>query len=155
MEKSLASPPRTSTWIPVGLEGLRKGLKDLKLWATFSKAAQTTLTSAGAPASHRYPPLQNSTGSRAGVLQMLPKLHQPPRHRCSGCWGDQPPPHIPHAGHSCPLTPPLSPCLPAILSSFTLRLFPVVPLEEPEALTLSLCFQDFGNMRKASTPTPW
>lgn len=111
MEKSLASPPRTSTWIPVGLEGLRKGLKDLKLWATFSKAAQTTLTSAGAPASHRCPPLQNSTGSRAGVLQMLPKLPASPRHRCSGCWGDQPPPHIPHAGHSCPLTPPLSPCL--------------------------------------------
>lgn len=72
--EKLGFTPRTSTWIPVSLEGLRKGLKDLKLWATFSKAAQTTLTSQQVPCQPQMPPLQNSTGSRAGVLQMLPKL---------------------------------------------------------------------------------
>lgn len=38
------------------------------------------------------------------------------------------------------------------LSSFTLRLFPVVPLEEPEALTLSLCFQDFRKYEEGFDP---
>lgn len=38
------------------------------------------------------------------------------------------------------------------LSSFTLSLFPAVPLEEPEALTRSLCFQDFRKYEEGFDP---
>ena len=38
------------------------------------------------------------------------------------------------------------------LSSFTLSLVPAGPLEEPEALTLSLCFQDFRKYEEDFDP---
>ena len=71
--EKLGFTPRTWTWLQVGLEGLRKGLKDLKLWAR-RPSGRLPSTSAGAPASHRCPPLWNM----AGVLQKLPKLPASP-----------------------------------------------------------------------------
>lgn len=141
--EKLGFTPRTWTWLQGGLEGLRKGLKDLKLWARRPSGRLPSM-SAGAPASHRCPPLWN----RAGVLQMLPKLPASPRHRCSGCWGDHALcwPQLPLQPATLSLPPSHS------LSSFALSLFLAVPLEEPEALTLSLCFQDFRKYEEGFDP---
>lgn len=154
--KNGPSPQSLNLALKEHLEEIREGLKDLRLWAAFSKAdggcSDHLDISRSACQSHSATPLQQcrvqgwtppnacvaSGFRRAGVLCLLgipaSSLHL----------------------HLCPIWPPtLSPTSDPFASSFSaLSWFPAMTLRKISsvALTPTLCFQDFRKYEEGFDP---
>ena len=151
--QKLGFTPRTWTWLQVG-EGLRKGLKDLKLWARRPSARlprPPRCQQVPLPATDAHPS-RTVQGPGLGSFKcflsflLLPDIDA----LAAGATSLLPASPMLATAASLPATLSLPPS--HSLSSFTLSLFPAGPLEEPEALTLSLCFQDFRKYEEGFDP---